>query len=97
MAITQTTSADKIEVVGPYRFVQVRTVTVFEEGGEEISRGNYHRHVVECQQKDAAGNWEDTDVSGEYEEVQQICESGIWTEAIKEAYRDHMDQAPGGA
>ena len=91
MAITKTTVPDKIEVVGPWRSVQVRTCDIFWEDGTEISRADYHRHIVECQQPDGSGGWEDTDVSGQYEEVQQICESGIWTEAIKEAYRDSHD------
>ncbi len=96
MAITKTTEVDKVEVVGPYRAVQVRSCDIFTEDGTEVSRGNYHRHVVECQQKDANGDWEDTDVSGEAQEVQDICNSGIWTAAIKEAYREAMDQPPGG-
>lgn len=89
------TVVDKIEVVGPYRAVQVRACDVFTDDGTEISRGNYHRHVVECQQK-VDGTWEDTDVSGETQEVQDICNSGIWTAAIKEAYRESQDaNAPG--
>ena len=91
MAITKTTEPDKIEVVGPYRAVQVRVCDIFSEDGTEISRADYHRHIVECQQPDGSGGWEDTDVSGEYEEVRQVCESGIWTEAVKEAYREYMD------
>ena len=96
MAITKSTSVDKIEVVGPYRAVQVRSVTIFEEDGEEISRGDYHRHVVECQQKDAEGTWGDTDLSAEDQQVQDICGSGIWTSAIKEAFRVALDTTPGG-
>lgn len=96
MAITKSTEVDKVEVVGPYRAVQVRTVTIFEDDGVEISRGDYSRHVVQCQQKDANGDWEDTDVSGEAQQVQDICNSGIWTAAIKEAYREEMDQPPEG-
>ena len=96
MAITKSTVVDKVEVVGPYRSVQVRACDVFTEDGTEISRGNYHRHVVHCQQKDANGDWEDTEVSGEAQEVQDICTSGIWTGAIKEAYREAMDQPPEG-
>ena len=96
MAITKTNEVDKLEVVGPYRAVQVRTCDIFAEDGVEISRSNFHRHVVHCQQKDANGDWEDTDVSGEAQEVQDICGSGIWTEAIKEAYRESQDQPPEG-
>jgi len=90
MAITKTTEVDKVEVVGAYRSVQVRVCDVFTEDGTEISRGNYHRHVVECQVK-VDGTWEDTDVSGEAQEVQDICNSGIWTAAIKESYRENHD------
>ena len=91
MAITKTTEPDKIEVVGPWRAVQVRTCDIFRDDGVEISRGNYHRHIVECQQPDGSGGWEDTDVSGEAQEVQDICNSGIWTAAIKESYRENHD------
>ena len=95
MAITKTTITDKIEVVGPYRSVQVRECDIFAEDGVKISQGDFHRHVVDCQQRNPdTGDWGDTDVSGECEEVQQICESGIWTEAIKEAYRESQPPNP---
>ena len=38
MAITKTTEIGKIEVVGEYKAVQVRTDTVIKEDGKEISR-----------------------------------------------------------
>ena len=95
MAITKNTESDKVEVVGPYRAVQVRTCDIFFEDGVEISRGDYHRHVVQCQVR-GDGEWEDPDLSGEAQEVQDICNSGIWTAAIKEAYRESQDQPPEG-
>ena len=91
MAITKTTEVDKVEVVGTWRAVQVRTCDVFMDDGVEISRGDYHRHIVQCQQPDGSGGWEDTDVSEEAQEVQDICNSGIWTAAIKESYRENHD------
>ena len=45
MAITKRTEQDKIEVVGTYKIIQVRTATIIEEDGVEISR-SYHRHVI---------------------------------------------------
>ena len=45
MALTERTEEDKIEVVGTFKHVQVRTATVIERGGNEISR-TYHRHVL---------------------------------------------------
>ena len=43
MAITKRTENDKIEVVNKWN-IQVRTATVIEEDGVELSR-SYHRHV----------------------------------------------------
>ena len=62
MALTERTEEDKIEIVGPYRAVQVRTATVIERDGEELTR-SYHRHVVE------AGD----DYTNQSTEVQAIC------------------------
>ena len=45
MAITKQTQIGKIEVVGKYKSVQVRTDTVVMEDNEELSR-KYHRHAL---------------------------------------------------
>ena len=93
MALTEKIEADKIEVVGPYRSVQVRVATIVYKDDVELTR-SFTRHVLSCQQRDSSGDWEDTDVSGEYQEVQDVCNSGIWTEAIKEAYREAFTEPP---
>tara|TARA_R110001592_G_scaffold85216_1_gene251651 strand:+ start:835 stop:1101 length:267 start_codon:yes stop_codon:yes gene_type:complete len=62
MALTEAVEVDKVEIVGPYKAVQVRTATVIYKDGEEISRG-FHRHVI------GAGD----DYSNETSEVQAIC------------------------
>ena len=87
MALSEEIKADKIEVVGPYRDVQVRVATIVYKDDVEITRA-FNRHSIACQQRKSDGSWEDTDVSGEYQEVQDVCNSGIWTEAIKEAYQE---------
>ena len=87
MALSEEVKADKMEIVGPYRDVQVRVATIVYKDDVELTR-SFARHVISCQQKDSSGDWEDTDVSGEYQEVQDVCDSGIWTEAIKEGYRE---------
>lgn len=92
MAITEKIETDKIEIVGPYRDVNVRVATVIFKDMAEITRA-FNRHVVVCQQRDSQGNWEDTDVSGEFQEVQDVCNSGIWTEEVKEAYREANPQS----
>ena len=45
MALTEETVQDKIEVVGDFKHIQVRTATVIKKDGVEISR-SFHRHVV---------------------------------------------------
>ena len=70
-------SQDKIEVVGEYRTVQVRTCTKVLEDGVELSSG-YHRHVV------SAGD----DYSNESPEVQAIC-AAVHTDAVVAAKVAH--------
>ena len=74
MAITKETQIGKIEVVGKYKSVQVRTDTVIIEDGEELSR-KYHRHSL----------MPDADISSENAEVQGVC-NAVWTQNVKDAY-----------
>ena len=78
MALTEETVQDKIEVVGDYKHIQVRTATVIKRDDVEISR-SFHRHVV-------APN---DDITGESTEVQAIC-AAVHTQAVKEAYAAHV-------
>ena len=45
MALTKVVTQDKIEIVGEFKAVQVRTCTKVLEDGVELSSG-FHRHVV---------------------------------------------------
>jgi len=86
MAITKTLVEDKIEVVGDYKAVQIRTATVIKEDGVELSR-SFHRKVLECISSTHDGSsWThtDTNVSSESAEVQGIC-AAVWTDAVKVA------------
>ena len=87
MAITKEIIEDKIEVVGDYKAIQVRTATVIKEDGVELSR-SFHRHALECvssvKNDDDSWTHTDTDVSGESTEVQGIAPT-VWTDEIKEA------------
>ena len=74
MALTERTAEDKIEIVGDHKMVQVRTATIIERDGVEISR-SFHRHVLAPTQ----------DISGESAEVQAVC-NAVWTQEIKDAY-----------
>jgi len=88
MAITKETQIGKIEVVGKYKSVQVRTDIVVMEDGVELTR-KYHRHTLNCGTLDADNNLVDTDISGENSEVQAIC-NAVWTQTIKDAYKAHL-------
>jgi len=78
MALTERTVEDKIEIVGDYKMVQVRTATVIERDGVEISR-SFHRHALAP----------DADISGESAEVQAVC-NAVWTQEVKDAYAAHV-------
>ena len=88
MAITKETEISKIEVVGEYKTVQVRTDTVIKEDGTEISR-SFHRHTLECGTLADDNTLTDTDISGENSEVQAVC-NAVWTTTVKNSYRDKL-------
>lgn len=78
MALTERTTEDKIEIVGEFKHIQVRTATIIERDGVEISR-SFHRHVIAP----------DADVSGESAEVQAIAAT-VHTDEVKAAYAAHL-------
>ncbi len=88
MAITKETQIGKIEVVGKYKSVQVRTDTVIIEDGNELSR-QYHRHVLNPGTLDGSDNLVATNISGETAEVQAVC-NGVWTDAVKLAWKNQL-------
>ena len=88
MALTKTIEEDKIEVVGTHRVIQIRTATVINEDGTEISR-NFHRRVIYPCVK-SGDTWSDYDTSSESAEVQGIA-SAVWTSAVKTAYKASVD------
>ena len=83
MAITKEIVQDKIEVVGDFKHIQVRTATVIEEDGVELSR-SFHRHVVAP----------DDDSSKESADVKAMV-AQFHTDTVKAAYKKHQeDNAP---
>ena len=79
MALSKETIEDKIEIVGDYKAVQVRTATVVKEDGVELSR-SFNRKVIQPTD----------DITGESAEVQAIC-NAVHTQAIKDAYQAMLD------
>lgn len=80
MALEKVISEDKIEIVGEFKAVQVRTCTKVLEDGVELSSG-FHRHVVTAGQ----------DYSNESAEVQAIC-AVVHTDAVIAAYTASLNE-----
>ena len=78
MAITKELVQDKIEVVGDFKHIQVRTATIIKDDGKEISR-SFHRHVVSP----------NSDSTNESADVKAIV-AQFHTDAVKTAYAEHL-------
>jgi len=78
MAITKEIVQDKIEVVGDFKHIQVRTATVIKEDGKELSR-SFHRHVVSP----------DSDSTNESADVKAMV-AQFHTDEVKKAYAEHV-------
>jgi hypothetical protein len=74
MALIEKTIIDKVELT-EVNTIQVRTATIIERDGTEISR-SFHRHVV------SPGE----DITNEDPKVQAIA-NAIWTEEVIAAYQ----------
>jgi hypothetical protein len=73
MALTETVSIDRIEVVNNWT-IQVRQATVIEKDGVQVAR-TFHRWVLTP----------DMDISGQEQKVKDIC-NVAWTDEVKAAY-----------
>ena len=80
MAITKTTKVDKIEIVGDFKYLQVREATVIEEDGVELTR-SFHRYVL------SPGD----DLSNQPQEIIDIAGS-VWTQSVIDAYNASIQQ-----
>ena len=79
MAITKRTEQDKIEIVGEFKQIQVRTATVIEEDGVELSR-SFHRHTISPH----------SDSSGESPDVKAMV-AQFHTDTVKAAWKKHQE------
>ena len=78
MAITKEIIEDKIEIVGEFKKIHVRTATVIKEDGVELSR-SFHRHVVNP----------NSDSTNESADVKALVKQ-FHTDEVKKAYADHL-------
>ena len=85
MALIEKTVTDKIEVVGPFKHVQVRQdKQVIDDATDEVkAKGQWHRYVLSP----------DEDISSQPADVQAIA-NAAWTDEIKAAWLAHKENAP---
>ena len=85
MALTESIEYDKIEIVTPYKHVQVRKALVIKKDGTELTR-SFERYVLQAGTLDGNDNLVDTDISSEPAEVSAIC-NVVWTTDVKTAWK----------
>ena len=85
MALAESIEYDKIEIVTPYKHVQVRKALVIKKDGTELTR-SFERYVLQAGTLDDSDNLVDTDISGEPAEVSAIC-TAAWTTTVKDAWK----------
>ena len=81
MAITKEIIVDKLEIVGDFKHIHVRTATVIKEDGVELSR-SFHRHVVAP----------DSDSKNESADVKAMIKQ-FHTDAVKKAYKANIESS----
>lgn len=77
MTITKTSNIDKIEIVGEYKHIQVRTRTDIIENDEVIS-SSFERYMVNPMQNTS-------DLPKEIQDIAKI----VFTKKVKDAYIEH--------
>ena len=87
MALSESIEYDKIEIVGPYKLVQVRKATVIKKDGVELSR-TFNRFVLDPGTLDASDNLVDNPLTKEVDgvtdladEVKSVC-TAVWTTTV---------------
>jgi len=100
MALSEKIEYDKIEVVGNYKFVQVRKSTIITKDSVEIAR-SFSRYLLDAGTLDESDNFVDnplttlSDGTDVPDEVKAIC-NAVWTTSIKDAYKAKLiaDKTP---
>ena len=80
MALSESIEYDKIEVVTPYKHVQVRKATVIKKDDKELTR-TFERYVLTPEM--------DLSQRSEPNEVVAIC-NAVWTQEVKDAWKAYQ-------
>ena len=74
MALTKKEIIEKVEVVGEFKTIQVKKVSVIKEDGVEISKSN-KRYILQS----------NADITAEPADVTAVA-NAVWTNEVKAAY-----------
>ena len=92
MALSESIEYDKIEVVGPYKHVQVRKATVIKKDGVELTR-SFERFVLDPGNLDESDNLVENPLTKEPDgttdidaDVKAIC-NAVWSTSVKNAWK----------
>ena len=95
MALEEVIEYDKIEIVGQYKFVQVRKASVIKKDGAEMTR-SFHRYVLDPGTLDGDDNLVDNPLLKEPDgvtdipdEVKAIC-NAAWIPTVKVAWKTKL-------
>ena len=82
MALIEKIIVDQIEVVGPFKHVQVRQdKQIVDDATDEVKvSGQWHRYVLRSHE----------DISNQPSEVQAVA-NAVWTDEIKAAWAAHVE------
>ena len=95
MALEEVIEYDKIEIVGQYKFVQVRKASVIKKDGAEMTR-SFQRYVLDPGTLDGDDNLVDNPLLKEPDgvtdipdEVKAIC-NAAWIPTVKVAWKTKL-------
>ena len=94
MALEESIEYDKIEVVGNYKFVQVRKSTIVTKDSVEIAR-SFSRFLLDAGTLDESDNFVDnplttlSDGTDVPDEVKAIC-NAVWITTVKDAWKANL-------
>ena len=83
MALSETIEYDKIEIIAPYKHVQVRKATVIKKDGTEMAR-SFERYVLTPDM--------DLRERSEPNEVVSIC-NAAWTQEVKDTWKAFQESS----
>ena len=83
MALSETIEYDRIEIVTPYKHVQVRKASVIKKDGKELTR-SFERYVLTPEM--------DLSQRSEPNEVVAIC-NAVWTQEVKDAWKVYQESS----